>query len=121
MTRPNVTPRERRAERISSDWMASAALVNRTHRIVRERATAQTDRNLRLKSLLAPLAVCGALLLILSTAVWMALAQNDVSPTGIPDASAQMLVFLLWFFPVSAAVLGLVWFKRVRSSGSEAL
>ena len=94
---------------------AGASLVNRTHRIVRERAKYQSDRRRRLKSLWIPLAVCSALLLIISTGVWSALAQSDLSPTGIPDASDQMLVFLLWFFPVSAALLALVWFKRTRT------
>jgi len=100
--------------------MAQAALVNRTHRIVRERAKSQSDRRSRLRSLWIPLAVCSALLLIISSGVWTALAQNDLSPTGIPDASDQMLVFLLWFFPVSASLLALVWFKRARTpSGIE--
>ena len=99
---------------------APASLVNRTHRVVRERARTQSDRKSRLRSLGIPLAVCSALLIILSTAAWTALAQNDLSPTGIPDASDQMMIFLLWFLPVSAALLALVWFKRTRTpSGSE--
>ncbi len=102
--------------------VAPASLVNRTHRVVRERARSQSDRRSRLKSLLIPLAVCSALLLIISTGAWTILAQNDLSPTAIPDAADQMLVFLLWFFPVSAALLALVWVKRTRTpSGRETI
>ena len=101
---------------------APASLVNRTHRIVRERARTQSDRKRQLKSLWIPLAVFSALLIIISTGVWTVLAQNDLSPTGIPDASDQMLVFLVWFFPVSAALLGMVWFRRTRfPSGNESM
>ncbi len=99
---------------------APASLVNRTHRIVRERARTQSDRRRHLKSLWIPLAVCSALLLIISTGIWTALAQNDILPTDIPDAGEQMLVFLLWFFPVSAALLAMVWFKKTSpNSASE--
>ncbi len=101
---------------------APASLVNRTHRIVRERARTQSDRKRLLKSLWIPLAVCSALLVIISTGIWTALAQNDILPTDIPDASEQMLVFLLWFFPVSAALLAMVWFKKTRPiSASESM
>ncbi len=101
---------------------ASAALVNRTHRVVRERARSQSIRRTRLKSLWIPLAVCAALVLIISTGAWTILAQNDLYPSAIPDASDQMLVFLVWFFPVSAALLAMVWFKRTRTpSGNESV
>lgn len=99
---------------------AAASLVNRTHRVIRERAKSQIDRRSRFRSLSIPLAICSALLIVISIGAWNALAQTDLSPTGIPDASDQMLVFLLWFFPVSAALLTMVWFKRNRiASGNE--
>lgn len=99
---------------------AHASMVNRTHRVVRERARTQSDRRRQFKSLLIPLAVFSALLIIISTGVWIALAENDLSPSWILDASDQMLVFALWFFPASAALLGLVWFKRtIMPSGTE--
>lgn len=99
---------------------APASLVNRTHRIVRERARTQSDRRTRLRSLGFPLVISFALLIILSAGVWTALVQSDLSPAGIPDASDPMLVFLLWFFPVSAALLATVWFKRANKlSGGE--
>ena len=58
--------------------------------------------------------ISAAILLIVCTAVWSVFDQYDLSPNGIPDASSQMFVFLLWFFPVSAAVLALMWARRSR-------
>jgi len=93
---------------------ARSSVVNRTHRVVRERAQSLAMRRSRVRSLWIPLAVCSALLIILSTAVWSILDQYEVTPTGVPDASNQFLVLLLWFLPVSMALLALVLFRRAR-------
>jgi hypothetical protein len=93
---------------------ARASVVNRTHRVVRERAQSLAMRRSRVRSLWIPLAVCSALLIILSTAVWSILDQYEATPTGVPDASNQFLVLLLWFLPVSIALLALVLFRRAR-------
>jgi hypothetical protein len=98
---------------------ARASLVNRTHRVVRERALSIAARRSRVRSLWIPLAVCSSLLIILSTAVWSILDQYDVSPTGVPDASNQFLVLLLWFLPVSMVLLALVLFRRARKRGDR--
>lgn len=118
---PRQSPQDPSLQSMRTDHtvVARASLVNRTHRIVRERAVTQSDRRTRLKSLGIPLAICSALLIILSTGAWISLAQNDLSPTGIPDASDQMLVFALWFFPASAALLAMVWFKRTPTPSSS--
>ena len=99
---------------------ASATLVNRTHRVIHQRAAALELRRSGLRALLIPMAICAAILVIVCTAVWSVLDQYELTPTGIPDASSQMLVFLLWFFPVSAAVLALVWFRRARGKEDSA-
>ncbi len=93
---------------------ARAALVNRTHRVVRERASTLAARRSRARSLWIPLGVCSALLVILCTAVWTVLDQYDVTPNGVPDASSQFMVLLLWFLPVSMSLLALVLFRRSR-------
>jgi hypothetical protein len=93
---------------------ARASVVNRTHRVVRERAQSLAMRRSRVRSLWIPLAVCSALLIILSSAVWSILDQYEAIPTGVPDASNQFLVLLLWFLPVSMALLALVLFRRAR-------
>ena len=91
---------------------ASAAIVNRTHRIVRERARSMQARRSTVRSLWVPLAMCSGLLLVICTAIWTILDEYESSPTGIPDASQQMFVLIMWFLPLSAVLLAMVWFKR---------
>ena len=93
---------------------ARTQLVNRTHRIVRERAQALRSQRSRGRSLWIPMAISAAFVLILSTAIWSLLDQYDLAPTGIPDASSQIFIFLVWFFPVSAAILALAWARRAH-------
>jgi hypothetical protein len=96
------------------DTSARASVVNRTHRVVRERAKTIAARRSRIRSLWIPVGVCSSLLVILCTAVWSVLDAYDVTPTGVPDASNQFLVLCLWFFPVSMALLAVVLFRRGR-------
>ncbi len=91
--------------------LASAAMVNRTRRIVRERAASLQARKSKVRSLWIPLMVSGGLLSLICFAVWSVFESNDVTPNGIPDASQQMFVFLMWCLPVSAAVLAVVWYR----------
>ncbi len=93
---------------------ARVELVNRTHRIVRERAQALKSQRSLGRSLWIPMAISAAFVLILSTAIWSLLDQYDLAPTGIPDASSQIFIFLVWFFPVSAAILALAWARRAH-------
>ena len=91
-----------------------ASVVNRTHRVVRQRANMLAVRRSRIRSLWAPLAVCSSLFVIICTAVWNVLDAYEGTPNGVPDASNQFLVLCLWFFPVSMALLALVLFHRTR-------
>jgi hypothetical protein len=91
-----------------------ASVVNRTHRVVRERAKMLAVRRSRIRSLWIPLAVCSSLFVIICTAVWNVLDAYEVTPNGVPDASNQFLVLCLWFLPVSMALLALVLFRRTR-------
>jgi hypothetical protein len=93
---------------------ARASVVNRTHRVVRERARTIAARQSKVRSLWIPLAVCSSLLVIICTAVWSALDAYDATPNGVPDASNQFLVLCLWFLPVSMALLAVVLFQRAR-------
>jgi hypothetical protein len=96
------------------DTSARASMVNRTHRVVRERARSLAARRSRVRSLWIPLGVCSSLLVIICTAVWSALDGYDVTPNGVPDASNQFLVLCLWFLPVSMALLAVALFRRAR-------
>jgi protein-S-isoprenylcysteine O-methyltransferase Ste14 len=93
---------------------ARASVVNRTHRVVRERATTMAARRSRVRGLWIPLAICSSLLIILCTGVWSALEAYDATPSGVPEASNQFLVLCLWFLPVSLALLAVVLFHRAR-------
>jgi protein-S-isoprenylcysteine O-methyltransferase Ste14 len=100
---------------------ARASMVNRTHRIVRERAGQMSSRRNRIRSLMAPLAISAVMLVILVTAVWTLLDEYELNPTGFVDSSDQYLVLALWFLPLSLALLGMVWWTRTRGrrSGNE--
>ena len=91
---------------------ARAVVVNRTHRIVRERAKTMQARRSLVRSLWLPLGICSGLLVVICLAIWNLLDQYELSPTGIPDASQQMLVLLMWCLPLSGAVIALVWLRR---------
>jgi hypothetical protein len=109
-------------EVIPAGVSARGSVVNRTHRVVRERAKTMAARRSRIRSMWIPMAVCSALVVIFCTAVWSVLDQYEVTPTGVPDASNQFLVLFLWFFPVSMALLAVVLFRRARKrSNGEAV
>ena len=93
---------------------ADSARVNRTHRVVRERARIIQARRSRVRSLFVPLGIFSAFLIGICAAVWSVLDEYDLEPTGAPIASYQMLVLLLWSVPVSAALMAVVWFRKSR-------
>jgi hypothetical protein len=98
--------------------MASGArgvVVNRTHRVVREQALTMREQKEKSRSLWVPVAICSVLLVVICYAAWGMLDGYDLTPTGVPDASDQMVILLLWSLPVTAVVLGLAWFKRGRT------
>ena len=91
---------------------ARAAVVNRTRRVVRERATGLRSNRSRMRTLSVPLCICGSLVVILCTGIWSLLSQYEASTTDMPDASNQLVVMLLWFLPALLAILALVFFRR---------
>ena len=108
---------------------ARSGVVNRTHRVVRQRARVMQARRSHLRSLWVPLIVCSVLLILTCLAVWTGLyqyqaaeaaeaVQADVAALAANDANNQFLVVLLWFVPVSLAVLATVWFRRAHN-GAE--
>jgi hypothetical protein len=97
------------------DAAARHEMVNRTQRVIRQRAVNLQARRDRTRSLWIPLLICSVLLASIFYAVWQLLLQYDLTPTGMPDSNYQLIFILLWSLPVSAAVLGLVWLKRSRN------
>ncbi|HZL27244.1 MAG TPA: hypothetical protein VFC39_12020 [Acidobacteriaceae bacterium] len=102
-----------------SNTNARAAVVNRTHRVIREQALDMRARQERKRSLWVPLAIFSVLLPVICYAFWAMLDGYDLTPNGIPDASDQLVVMMMWFIPVTALVLGTVWLRRSRLNGHE--
>lgn len=92
-----------------------AERVNRTHRVVRERAKTLADRRSRMRSLWLPMLLLSTLLIVICIAVWTVLHDYDVAPSGTQANSYQSMVPLLWSIPVSVALLAVVWFRQSRS------
>jgi hypothetical protein len=100
--------------------VARASVVNRTHRIVREQARQMQEQKQKSRSLWLPLGLFSVLVVMICYGIWATMDANDFASNGVPDASGQMILFLLWSLPVTMVVLGLVWFKRNRGrSGNE--
>ena len=93
---------------------ARAVAVNRTHRVVREQALNLQEQRRKSRSLWVPLTIFSILMMVTCYAIWAMLDGYDLIPNGIPEASDQMMILLLWSLPLTAVVLGLVWFKRGR-------
>jgi hypothetical protein len=94
-------------------------MVNRTHRVVRERANSLNARRHLVRSLWFPMAVSSAMLVILCSTVWSVFEQYEVVPSGVPESGDQSFVLLLWFLPISVTVLAAVWFRRTQGASGE--
>lgn len=100
---------------------ADSALVSRTQRVVRERALAMQAQSRRTRDIWLACAICSALLIMMTHSVWSGLMQYDanaealLNTADVLDSSAQLLVMVMWFLPVSAAVVAMVVFKRNRN------
>lgn len=94
---------------------ARAAMVNRTHRIIRERATTLQARKKTVRGLLIPAIVSAGLLFAVVCAAWVMLDEYDAAPVGMPDSSQQIFVLMLWCLPISVAALAAVAFRRAGS------
>lgn len=101
------------AERVLG-FGASANRVNRTRRVVRERAKTLAERRSRIRSLWLPIAIFSSVLVAVCIAVWMVLDEYEIVFAGSQVAGYHVLVPLLWSIPVSAALLAVVWFRQSR-------
>jgi hypothetical protein len=109
---------------------ARASVVNRTHRVVRQRAKVMRARRSHVRGLMVPLLLCSILLILTIVAVWSGLYQSeaveaaeavqaDVAALAVNDANNHFLVVLLWFLPVSIALLGALLIRRTRSNAAS--
>ena len=110
--------------------VAHSGVVNRTHRVIRERAKVLQQKRNRERSLMVPLIICSVLLILSILAVWTGMyqyqeaveaaevVQADVATLATTDNN-HFLVILLWFVPVSVAVLTTVWVRRSRNNADD--
>ena len=100
---------------------ATSSLVNRTHRVVRERARTMEAHRKTMRELILPMVVCAGLLAGVVFAIWTLLDEYNIVPTGLPDASQQIFVLMIWCLPISAAVLGMLLLRRTggKSDGTR--
>jgi hypothetical protein len=103
------------------DVTARAQVVNRTHRVVRERAKVMQERRNYVRSLMVPLVLCAVILVLAASAVWSGLYQyqaaeaaQDVASLASTDSNNQVLVALWWFVPVSLVLLVAIWVRHAR-------
>jgi hypothetical protein len=104
----------------SMDTAARARVVNRTHRVVRERAAVMQARRSYVRSLMVPLTICSVLLLLVCAGVWTGLYEYQAAEVvqadiAALDANNHLLVLMLWFVPVTLAVLGAILFRFIRT------
>ncbi len=93
---------------------ARGVVVNRTHRVVREQAMTLREQREKSRSLWVPLAIFSLLMPAICYAIWGVLDEYELNPIGVPTASNQLMVLLLWSLPVTAVILGMAWFRRGR-------
>jgi hypothetical protein len=94
---------------------ARASMVNRTHRVVRERARAMQANRTAMRGLLLPMLLCSALMITLLSALWMLLDQYDLVSSEMPESIHHFFLLLLWFLPVSAGLVAMAWLRRSRN------
>ncbi len=109
------------------DLGARACVVNRTHRVVRERATVMQARRSHARSLMVPLAICSVLLILIGLSIWTGMyqyqaaetVQADVAALATTDSTNHFVVVLLWFVPVSIALLAAIWIRHARHNSND--
>ena len=91
---------------------ARASVVNRAHRVVPEQALEMRANRSRTRSLWIPIGIFSTLISIIFVAVWFVMDAYDITPSGVPDASDQMMVWTMLLAPLTILMFGLVWFQR---------
>jgi hypothetical protein len=107
---------------------AHATVVNRTHRVIRERARVLQEKRRRDRSLMIPLLICSSLLILSALALWTGLYQYQAAETveavqsdvaALTDINNHFLVVLLWFVPVSIVFMVTLWVRRTRNNHDD--
>ena len=92
-----------------------ASVVNRTHRVVRERARTMQAQRSRNRALLVPLLIASSLVIILISAFWLMFDEYNLTPATIADSRFHLPILLIWFLPVTGALLIIALVRRLHS------
>jgi hypothetical protein len=111
---------------------ARAAVVNRTHRIVRERASAMRERKRTVRTLVIPFLICSTLLVLIANAIWTMGDETlaaEIEGSSVwhrvmelgSDAGSTISILLVWFLPISILTAAIVLYRknRTNTSGEE--
>lgn len=111
----------------TSGFDARATVVNRTHRVIRQRAAAMQERKRTTRDLIVPFIVCSALLLFIAAAALHVTDESVSSLAGLwkrfvelgADAGSEVSLLLLWFLPLSVITAAAVILRRTRRSSDR--
>jgi hypothetical protein len=72
------------------------------------------------RSLMVPLTICSVLLILVCAGVWTGLYEYQAAEVvqadiAALDANNHLLVVLMWFVPVTLALLGAILFRFMRN------
>lgn len=96
-----------------------ASVVNRTHRVVRERARVMQAQRSRNRSLWAPILIASSLVILLISAVWAMFDEYELMADSAVDNRFHLPILLIWFLPVTGALLIVALMKRFQSGSSS--
>ena len=115
----------------SSGPGARAAVVNRTHRVIRERALAMQARKRKVRDLFLPCLICSAVLMMIAGAAWSVADESLAGWEGGlwirvlgfgEEAGSSISILLVWFLPLSVITAAAVLLRstRIPGQGDEA-
>lgn len=113
-------------EQRNTEHGARAAVVNRTHRVVRQRALAMQKRKRAERDLLVPCLVCSVVLLLIAAAVWTLADEGMTGWEGTlwhriaevgGDAGSTISIVLVWFLPLSVLTAAAVMLRKGGFTG----
>ncbi|SFS07969.1 hypothetical protein SAMN05421771_1413 [Granulicella pectinivorans] len=93
-----------------------ASVVNRTHRVVRERARVMQAQKSRNRSLWAPILVASSLIIMIVCACWFMFDEYEMLADNALDSKFHLPILLIWFLPVTGALLIVALLKRFKGS-----
>ena len=107
---------------------ARAAIVNRTHRVVRERAEQMQRQKKGRRELVLPLLICSAVLLLVCYAAWVVVSGTGFGAVGSEieeqagklltgqtvDTGSPFFLLLLWFLPITVVTVATLYLRRSR-------